>query len=256
MGLHRVGDGGKDHGDVLVLGGGEAGRGAGGSDGAHDGHVLGGEALSDLGGDGVVKARVLIDDFVIGALGQARVGKSLQKAFPAVVKRSVLAILGDADGGNGGGKSGRSENHGQNQRQNHRYKLFHFHFLLLFLVVCRGLGYASASPSSARLEHFVLSPLMCFQEHKKHPVPCIFHGTGCESCGATQIAYRYAAHCASNNARRLDNGCGTRRLLLACAFGRPRKSIRSALRHRDFTIRDSLGTLPSEVLLLLNGFFD
>ena len=58
---HGVGDGGEHHGDVLVLGGGVAGRGGGSGDGAHDGHVLGGEALSDLGGDGVVKARVLID---------------------------------------------------------------------------------------------------------------------------------------------------------------------------------------------------
>ena len=99
LGPHRVGDGGEDHGDVLVLGGGVAGGGGGGGDAHHHGGVLGGEGLANLDGHVVVKAGVLVVDGVVGALFQPRFLQALEETLPAVVQGGVLAVLADADDG-------------------------------------------------------------------------------------------------------------------------------------------------------------
>ena len=97
MGAHRVGDGGEDHGDVLVLRGVEAGHGRVGGDAHHQVHVLGGEHLADLGGLVVVEVGVLIVHLKVGALHQAGLLQTLEEALPAVVQGAVLAVLADAD---------------------------------------------------------------------------------------------------------------------------------------------------------------
>ena len=98
LGLDRVGNGGEDHGNILILGGGVAGHGGGSSDGHHQVNVLGGELLADLGGDVVVKAGVLIIHLQVHALLNAGLGQALEEALPAVIQGGVLAVLGDADG--------------------------------------------------------------------------------------------------------------------------------------------------------------
>ena len=98
LGLDRVGNGGEDHGNVLILSGGVAGHGGGSGDGHHQVNVFSGELLADLGGDVVVKAGVLIIHLQVHALLNAGLGQALKEALPAVIQGGVLAVLGNADG--------------------------------------------------------------------------------------------------------------------------------------------------------------
>ena len=155
VGAHGVGDGGKDHGDVFVLGGGVAGHGGGGGDAHHQVHALGGEGLADLGGDGVVEPGVLVVDLKIGALHQARLLQTLEEALPAVVQGAVLAVLGNADlvhrgltlagavalsGGVviGAAAGGQGQGHGQGQQGREKLlERFHGQFSLSIFIYGR-----------------------------------------------------------------------------------------------------------------------
>lgn len=96
LGLDGIGDGREDHGNVLILGGGVAGHGGVGGDAHHQIHILGGKALGDLGGDGVVKTDVLIVDLKVHALHQTGLLQPLEEADAAVVQGGVFAVLGNA----------------------------------------------------------------------------------------------------------------------------------------------------------------
>ena len=128
VGAHRVGDGGEDHGDVLVLRGIEAGDGGVGGDAYHQVRVLGGKHLADLGGLVVVEVGVLVVHLKVRALHQTGLLQALEETLPAVVQGAVLAVLADADqildgltaafaGGGviGAAAGGQGQDHGQGQ---------------------------------------------------------------------------------------------------------------------------------------------
>lgn len=103
VGAHGISDGGEDHGNVLVLGGVEAGHGGVGGDAHHQIYILGGEGVTDLGGHGVVKVGVAVIHLEVHAFLQPGLFQALEEALPAVVQRAVLAVLADADEVLGGG---------------------------------------------------------------------------------------------------------------------------------------------------------
>lgn len=128
VGAHRVGDGGEDHGDVLVLRGIEAGDGGVGGDAHHQVRVLGGKHLADLGSLVVVEVGVLVVHLKVRALHQTGLLQALEETLPAVVQGAVLAVLADADqildgltaafaGGGviGATAGGQGQDHGQGQ---------------------------------------------------------------------------------------------------------------------------------------------
>lgn len=68
-----------------------------------------------------------------------------------------------------------------------------------------------------------------------------------------KLMFPSTLHC-TYYATRLDNGYGSRRLLLAFAFDRPHKSIHRKTECRILTVADSLKIKNLRLLFLITGF--
>ena len=123
----RVGDGGEDHGDAVVLGGGLHAHGNRGGHADHQVDIVGDEVLDDLGHDVGVGVAVVIADLEGHALLLADGGELILDIFHDLVQRGVVDIVADADLEDGfvGGKGGSAEAEDQGENDQDGKNLFH-----------------------------------------------------------------------------------------------------------------------------------
>ena len=181
LGLYRVGNGGKNDRDVFILSGGVAGRGAGGGNTAHQGHIVGAKALGDLLGDVIIKPGVLVVDGIVGAFHQAGVLQPLQKALPAVIQTFVLAVLADADDRGfflaAGGKA-EYEHYGKNKGKNFFQVGFHGVISFSWSVVILLISFFQGRAPSPSRQYSLFHRARSFPGKIKNPIPRKTLGTG------------------------------------------------------------------------------
>ena len=260
-GGERIGYGGKDHGDLVILSSRLHRHSDGGRDSDHQVNVARdkvGDYLVEDVGVCVAVFNLYVEGYTLLLADGLKAGFDI---LDYLVKRSVVNEIANSYGigllgiiGLARCAGGKREN--KSKCKHYSDHLFHFYYFLS-VIICFKVLVFQAIISSAHAPPSLIQHSCTSSGAKKNPVPAkFFAGTGVKSCGATRLDAKSRPLCAYFHTQTFVHGescpgAHTRAFALSDC---PRKSIQLRALHRPHTAGGSLWKDCRSLLTLPHRF--